>query len=154
MPIAFDLMVIVSRTTVFRRGSAGDWGTVLQAERSRVRFPMVSLEFFWPRYGPGVGSHSNRNECQEYFQGGKGGRWLGLTILPPSCADCHEIWDTQPTGTLRACPGLLTDCLTVLSLEAFMFGDRSITSRHIILILTVPCVVYGVAFSSLEYFLT
>jgi hypothetical protein len=28
------------------RGGAGIWGTVLQAGRSRVRFPMVSLEFF------------------------------------------------------------------------------------------------------------
>ena len=28
------------------RGAAVGWGTVLQAGRSRVRFPMVSLEFF------------------------------------------------------------------------------------------------------------
>jgi hypothetical protein len=28
-----------------RRGAVG-WGTALQAGRSRVRFPMVSLEFF------------------------------------------------------------------------------------------------------------
>jgi len=24
--------------------------------------------------------------------------------LPPSCADCLEIWEPQPPGTLRACP--------------------------------------------------
>jgi hypothetical protein len=35
-----------------------------------------------------------------------GGRYLGLTTLPPSCADCLEIWEHQPPGTLRACPGL------------------------------------------------
>ena len=29
-----------------------------------------------------------------------------LTTLPPSCADCLEIWEPQPPGTLRACPGL------------------------------------------------
>jgi hypothetical protein len=29
----------------------------------------------------------NRNQYQEYFLGGKGGRCVGLTILPPSCAD-------------------------------------------------------------------
>jgi hypothetical protein len=29
-----------------------------------------------------------RNEYQEYFLGGKGGRCVGLTTLPPSCADC------------------------------------------------------------------
>ena len=48
----------------------------------------------------------NRNEYQEYFLGGKGGRCVGLTTLPPSCADCLEIWEPQPPGTLRACPGL------------------------------------------------
>jgi hypothetical protein len=70
-------------------------------------FPMMSLEFFidiilpaalWPwglkKWVPGV------------FPGGKGGRCVGLTTLPPSCADCLEIWESQPPGTLRACPGL------------------------------------------------
>ena len=38
--------------------------------------------------GPGVDSASNRREYQEYFLGGKGGRCVGLTTLPPSCADC------------------------------------------------------------------
>jgi len=26
------------------------------------------------------------------FPGGKGGRCVGLTTLPPWCADCLEIW--------------------------------------------------------------
>jgi hypothetical protein len=38
--------------------------------------------------------------------GGKGGRCLGLTTLPPSGADCPEIWEPQLPGILRACPGL------------------------------------------------
>ena len=59
-----------------------------------------------PHYGPGVDSASNRNEYQEYFLRGKGGRYVRLTTLPPSCADCPEIWEPQPPGTLRACPGL------------------------------------------------
>ena len=42
--------------------------------------------------------------------GGKGGRCVGLTTLPASCADCHEIWEHQPPGTLRTCPGLYRDC--------------------------------------------
>ena len=54
----------------------------------------------------GADSVSNRNEYQEYFLGGKGGRYVGLTNLPPSCADCLEIWEPQPPGNLRACPGL------------------------------------------------
>jgi len=43
---------------------------------------------------------------QEYFLGGKGDRFVGLTTLPLSSADCLEIWEPYPTGTLRACPGL------------------------------------------------
>ena len=46
-------------------------------------------------YGPGVNSASNRNENQEYFLEGKGGRCVGLTTLPPSCADCLYIWNPQ-----------------------------------------------------------
>jgi hypothetical protein len=30
--------------------------------------------------------------------------------LPPSYADCLEIWEPQPPGTLRDCPGLYRDC--------------------------------------------
>ena len=49
---------------------------------------------------------NDRNEYQEYFLVGNGGRCLGLTPLPPSCADCLEIWESQTRGTLTACPGL------------------------------------------------
>jgi len=63
----------------------------------------------------------NRNEYQEYFLGGKGGRCVGLTTLPPSYEDCLEIWESQPPGTLRACPGvalplpfiIYSECLSV-----------------------------------------
>jgi len=72
---------------------------------------------FRPHYGPGVATASNRNEYQEYFVGGKGGRYVGLTNLPHSCADCLEIWETQPPGTLRACPGLSRDCFTFIPLH-------------------------------------
>ena len=60
--------------------------------RSLSRFQLVTLEFFIDiksfrsRYGPGVDSASSRNEYQEYFLGGKGGRCVRLTTLPPSCA--------------------------------------------------------------------
>jgi hypothetical protein len=38
--------------------------------------------------------------------GGKGNWCVQLTTLPPSCANYLEIWEPQPPGTLRACPGL------------------------------------------------
>jgi hypothetical protein len=95
---------------LFVRYAVG-WGTALQTGKSRVQSPMVSLEFFIgiilpAALRPGVESASNRNEYQEYFLGGKGGRCVWLTTLPPSCADCLEIWEPQSPGTLRACPGL------------------------------------------------
>jgi hypothetical protein len=70
-------------------------------------FPMVSLtSCFRPHYGPGVHSASNRNEYQECFLRGECGRCVGLTTLPPSCADCLEIVEPQRPGTLTACTGI------------------------------------------------
>jgi hypothetical protein len=67
----------------------------------------VSGIFHWHNpVGPGVDSASNGNEYQEYFLGGKRGRCVGLTTLPPSSADCLEIWEPQPPGTLWTSPGL------------------------------------------------
>ena len=65
-----------------------------------------SLTSLGPYYGPGVDSACNRNKYQEYFLGGKGGRCLRLTTLPPSCPDCLETWESQPLGTLWPCPEL------------------------------------------------
>ena len=94
------------------------WGNALQVRRSRVRFPMVSLEIFhW--HNPsgrtmalGLDSASNRNVYQENILRSKGGRCLGLTTLLLSCADYHESWEPQPSGALRDCPGLYRDCFT------------------------------------------
>jgi hypothetical protein len=66
-----------------------------------------SLTFsFWPCYGPGVDSASNRNEYQEYILGDKCGQCVGLTTLPHLCADFLEISEPQPPGSLRPFPGL------------------------------------------------
>ena len=87
------------------RGGAVVWSTALDAGRPRFT---VSLQFslatsFRLHNGPAVDSASNRNEHQEYFLQCKAGRYAGLTT---SCADCLEILDLQPPGTLRACSGI------------------------------------------------
>jgi hypothetical protein len=70
------------------------------------------LSFDLEHYGPGVDSASNRNEYQEYFLGGKGGRRLRVTTLPPLCADCLEIYEPQPPGNIRASSGPQWDSFT------------------------------------------
>ena len=65
---------------------------MLQIGSLLVRFQLVPLEFFidiksfQSHNGSGVDSASNRNEYQEHLLGGKGGRCVRLTTLPPSCA--------------------------------------------------------------------
>ena len=66
-------------------------------------------------------SASNRNEYQKYFLWGKGGRCVGLTNLPPSCNDCHGIWEPKPAGNLRASPGLFRDCFTRILYNLYTF---------------------------------
>jgi len=64
---------------------------------------------------------STRNILWLGGRGGTGGRSVGLTTLPPSCADCLEIYEPQPPGTLRTCPGLQWDWFNFIgknSLEA------------------------------------
>ena len=55
---------------------------------------------------PTAPPRDNRNEYQEYFLGGKGGRHIGLTILASKRVDCLQIWKPQAPGTPRFCPGL------------------------------------------------
>ena len=95
------------------------WAPMASSGRERRRGNLVPTPGFEPRTVKAVerieycGSdlniavpHTKRNEYQEYFLGGKGGRCVGLTILPPSYADCVEIWEPQLPGTLRVCSGL------------------------------------------------
>jgi hypothetical protein len=82
------------------RGGTVGWGTALQARESRVRFPMVSLEFFMaqsfrPHYGPGISSASNRNEYQKYF--------LGLKAADAFLLKSGSLKFLKPSGPDQAC---------------------------------------------------
>jgi len=74
--------------------------------RDRVNGRSLLTQYFRLHYGPEVDSASNRNEYQEYFLRGKGGRCIRLTTLLPPCTDCLEIWEPQHPGFFKACTGI------------------------------------------------
>jgi hypothetical protein len=65
-PYVINVLIIHTFRT---RGDAVGWDSALQAGRSRVRFPIVSFEFFIdinlfrPHYGPGFDSASKGTTC-------------------------------------------------------------------------------------------
>jgi hypothetical protein len=87
-------------------------GTTPQFGRSRVQFPIMSLEFITVINLPAEIWPWGRLSLEQIWVSGtfpgedKGGRCVGLTTLPPSCADSFEIWEPQIPGTLRVRPGL------------------------------------------------
>jgi hypothetical protein len=85
----------------FPRDSIVGWGTMLQAGRFLVWFPIRSLDFFQFTYsfqlyyGPGVDSASNRNEYQESSLGAKSGWSVRLTTSQTSVS-----WLSRKCGSL------------------------------------------------------
>ena len=69
-------------------------GPTLQVGRTRDRFQAVTLGIYSVAADismcPG-GDSASKNEYQD-IPGGKGGRWVRVTTLPSSCAECLEIW--------------------------------------------------------------
>jgi len=53
-----------------------------------------------------LGSTQPLTEMNTSTGTGKGDRCVGMTTLPPSCADYLKIWEPQSPGVLRASPGL------------------------------------------------
>ena len=77
------------------RGGAVGWGIALQAGRSRSRFPMRVFIFNWLNPSGRTMTLGSIQPLKEMTTRnifwGKGGRCVGMTTLPPWCADCLEI---------------------------------------------------------------
>jgi hypothetical protein len=81
--------------------------TRLTLSISTLPCPLVSLCEPSKRSQPPTEMSTRKTSLWGLGAGGGGGdRCVGVTTLPPSCADCLQIWEPQAPGTLRACPRL------------------------------------------------
>jgi hypothetical protein len=81
---------------------------VIGSKPASVSGFFIDIKSYRSHYGPGVDSVCNRNEYQVYLLGGKGGRCVRLTTLPPSCAVVTKSGNPnflEPSGPLRVCNG-------------------------------------------------
>jgi len=95
------------------RGGATGWGTALKAGRSRVRFPVVSLEFFIDNpFGRTVALGSTQRLAEMSSRnifGGKIGRCVGLTTLSLPCAivlKSRSLILLEPLRPVQTCNGI------------------------------------------------
>jgi len=139
---------------------------------------LIDIKSFRLHYGPGVDSASNRNEYQEYFLGGKGGRCVRMTTyhhpvplsrylgtltswnpLGPSgtvtgllylylCADKHIQLVTQP----RQKHQVLRECADVQTCLHIIFTNRPsclpLTPTNMLIMMLM--IVLGVLYCSIH----
>ena len=87
----------------------------------------IGIKYFRSHYGPGVDSASNRSEYQEHFLGGKGGRCVRLTTLPPPCAVVTKSGNLnflEPSGPVQASNGTALLFILRVDTQFLIFFDK------------------------------
>jgi hypothetical protein len=83
----FNQILLINPVSTRRRG-----GSALQVKVAGSLPDGVTQICYWQsfrsHYGSGVTWDPNRNEYKKCFLESKGGEWVKLTNLPPSCVDC------------------------------------------------------------------
>ena len=111
-------VVVNMRNTCCNMGDRGSTVVKVLCYKSEGRWSDPRCQWiksFRSHYGPGVDSASNRNEYREYFLGGKGGRCVRLTNLPPSCAIVTKSGNLnflEPSGHLQPLTEMSTRSIT------------------------------------------
>jgi hypothetical protein len=100
------------------RGSVVGWGTMLQAGRSPVRVPDEVDFFSWPNPSSrtmALGSNQPLTKMStRNLPGGKSGRLVGLTTLPPSVSRMSENVGASTSRNPKDLHGLYRDNFTFI----------------------------------------
>jgi hypothetical protein len=98
-----------------------------------------------PHYSTGVDSASIKNWVPEYLLEVKGSRCLGLTNLPPLCADCLPIWAAflcgYPLLRLYLLPAKNAQLYAVLSWYMCSGAPPSCNSCYVCTVMRIPIIV-------------
>ena len=128
------LFCLVWRSKVWVRGGTVGWGAALKNRKVAGSIPngVISIFHWHNPSGRTMALGSTQPLTQMSTRnGGKGGRYVGMSILPPACVDCLEIWEPQTPGAIKACPHLHRNCFTSYVTPRILVGKFLLNYIHV-----------------------